>query len=47
VESVDNHARDTAAGWAMPRIDPANDNEHLLFVASLRFNSYDHYILWS
>lgn len=38
VESVHNQVRDTAAGWAIQRIDPANDNGHLVFVVSPGFN---------
>jgi hypothetical protein len=38
VESVHNQVRDTAAGWAIHRIDPANGNGHLLFVVSTGFN---------
>jgi hypothetical protein len=38
VESVDNHARDTAAGWAIHHIDPTNDNRHLVFDVSAGFN---------
>ena len=34
VESVYNQVRDTAAGWAIHRTDPANDNGHLVFVVS-------------
>src|SRR5678816_983310 len=30
----------------MHYIDPANDNRHLLFVASVKFNHSDHHILW-
>ena len=38
VESVHNHVRDTAGGWAIHRIDPANGNGHLLFVVSTGFD---------
>jgi len=38
VESVHNQVRNTAAGWAIHRTDPANDNEHLVFVVSAGFN---------
>lgn len=46
VEPVHNQVRNTAVEWATHDIDAANDNEHLLFVASIKFNPYHHNILW-
>ena len=38
VGSVYNQVRDTAAGWAIHRADPANDNGHLVFGVFAGFN---------
>ena len=38
VEYVHNQVRNTAAGWAIHRTNPANDNGHLVFVVSAGFN---------
>ena len=46
VEPVDKQVLDAASGLAIHHSDRANDNEYLVFVVSVEFHPYGHYIWW-